>query len=453
VPRSRLHRFETAVRDSADRRLLFAAQSRVLVALSGGPDSTALVAALAALRDAGALMSVHACHVDHGLRPGSADDGDACEALCRRLGVPLDRVSIVVPPGDNVQAAARRARYAALREVARRVGAERIATGHTRSDQAETVLQRLLRGAGARGLAAIPARRGAIVRPILDRSRVEVLSYLGDRGLSWREDPTNASPRFLRNRIRAEVLPALQALAPGIERRLAQTAALLRADDRVLERLAARATPPGTRSAPIARLLELPVAVRRRAIRRLWRAATGSRRELDARHVEAVLRMLRAVGPRRVALPGGLEARTGAGVLAVERPAPAPEPLSPIRVEAPGTFPLPGRNAAVEIAWAPDQPPPWPLELRTRQPGDRFRPEHGRGGKKLKAWLIDRKVPRARRESLVVLADLQGQVLWIPELEARAAGARALEARWLTAGSTASGPAVEQDCKRAQRLL
>jgi tRNA(Ile)-lysidine synthase len=448
LPPARFHPFEAAVLDTVSRRRLFRSQPRVLVALSGGPDSTALVASLAALRDAGLLADLRACNVDHRLRAGSAADGEFCEALCGRLGVPLERAAVTVASGENLQSAARRARYGALRAAARREGADHIATGHTRGDQAETVLHRLLRGSGARGLAAIPARRGIVIRPLLDRSREEVLSYLRDRGLGWREDPSNASARFLRNRIRAEIVPALEALIPGIERRLARTAELLREDDRVLERLAARAVPAGARCVDRAALLDLPAAVRRRALRRLWRSAAGSRRGLDADHVEAVMRHLRARDPKRITLPGGLEARVGHGWVEIDRCGEAGfqaqalngdgsrggshrcEAASRLLVDGPGTYALPGWAGAVEIAWTSDGPAPWPLELRTRRSGDRFRPERGRGGKKLKAWLIDRKVPRTRRDVLVLLADLEGHVLCMPELGARATGTAGLEVRW-----------------------
>ena len=176
-------------------RRLFGAEVRVLVALSGGADSVALLAALEALRRAGELAAVSACHVDHRLRPGSDADGVACAALCAELAVPLARVPVTVPGGENVQQAARRERYRALRAAAAGAGASLIATGHNRGDQAETVLLRLLRGSGARGLSGIPPRRGALVRPLVDRTRAEIVAYLGRRGLGWREDPTNATPR------------------------------------------------------------------------------------------------------------------------------------------------------------------------------------------------------------------------------------------------------------------
>ena len=168
----------------------------MLVALSGGPDSSALLSAMLALQSHRRVSSVAACHVDHHLRADSALDAEFCAELCAALGVPLHRVSVDVSRRGNVQSSARRQRYLALGRVADAQGATAIVTGHTRSDQAETVMHRLLRGSGARGLAAIPARRGRIVRPLLERSRAEVLAYLGDRGIAGRgpHQPLTALP-------------------------------------------------------------------------------------------------------------------------------------------------------------------------------------------------------------------------------------------------------------------
>ncbi|HVP67834.1 MAG TPA: tRNA lysidine(34) synthetase TilS [Anaeromyxobacteraceae bacterium] len=386
----------------------------MLVALSGGPDSTALVACLSALARAGAIARVAAVHVDHQLRPGGAAEADACAAVCDGLGVPLGRCRVTLAPG-NVQAAARRARYRALRAEAARGGFTRIATGHTASDQAETVILRLLRGAGARGIAAIPPRRGLVVRPLIDRSRDEVLAYLRDRAVGFLEDPTNATPRYLRNRVRAEVMPVLRALSPGAERALGRSADLLRADERAL---AARARPlAGTGRAEVARLLEEPRAVRRRVVRELWRSAAGTRRHLEARHVEAVLRLLSRGRPGRATLPRGLEARCAYGALEIRR-APQPSPGVPaVELPGPGRYAVPGGLLEVDVE--PGGTVAWPLWLRSRRAGDRFRPAGAPGSKKLKAWLIDRKVPREERDRLLVVADSRGRVIAIPALGAR----------------------------------
>jgi tRNA(Ile)-lysidine synthase len=423
--RPRRHPFEAQVVETIRRRALGCEGACVLAAFSGGPDSTALVAVLAALRDAGLVAAVVACHVDHGLRPGGAEDAAHCARVCAALGVPFERTAVTVPPG-NVQASARRARYAALRAVAGRVRAVRIATGHTRSDQAETVLLRLLRGSGARGLAAIPPRRGALVRPLIDAPREAVLAYLADRGLPHRDDPTNATPRFLRNRVRAELLPAMERLAPGAEARLARAADLLREDDRALERRARALVPAGATEVAVGALRRAAPAVAARAVRRLWRAASGSRRGLGHPHVAAVLAAAGRGAPASAALPLGIEARAAYGLLRLG-PAPRGEArVAPRTIERAGRYALPGRG--VLTVTCDGEPPPWPLALRHRLPGDRFAPAGGRGSKSLKKWLIDAKVPRASRDGLLVLAVAQ-RVLYVVDLGVRAAGAGALEAR------------------------
>lgn len=420
-----------------------------MVALSGGPDSTALAAALADLREVGEVARVSAAHVDHGLRPGSCEDGEFAARTCQALGVPFARSSVRVPAG-NVQAQARRVRYRALRAEASRASATRIATGHTRTDQAETILLRLLRGAGSRGLAGIPPRRGMIVRPLIDRSRAEVLGFLADRGLAWREDPTNASPRYARNRVRHELVPVLLRLAPAAERAIARTADLLRSDDRALA-ARARACDAGPEVDRL-RLLAEPAAVRRRVIRRLWRRAAGGRGELSSRHVEAVMAMLRRDAPWRLSLPGRVEARCRYGrleVVVVEvSAAGGAVPFSPLRIEAAGRYPLGVRGAVLSVRADRPDLVPWPLELRTRRPGDRFRPERGGGTKTLKRWLIDRKVPRERRDAILVVA-AGPTVLALPEL-----GVRAQEAGPNGAGLEVCVEAGEQPtCKRGAGLL
>lgn len=419
MPQAKIHAFIASVLATCRRRRLLGPDDRVLAALSGGPDSAALVVALAALRRMGAVAELWALHVDHGLRPGSAAEADSCQLLCDRLEVPLERARVTVGPG-NLQAEARRARYAALRQVARRLGATRIATGHTRTDQAETVLLRLLRGSGARGLSGIPPRRGALVRPLIDRSRGEVLAFARQAGFSWLEDPTNRSPRFLRNRVRAEVVPLLERLSPSLERALARAADLLRDDERALDRRARRVIVPGGACAQQRRLRAEPLAVRRRVVRRLWREARGRTADLAAGHVEAVLGLLRRGRPGRVTLPGGFEARCAYGVLEIGPGGSAPPAPAEVGVPGPGVYSIPGRPLQVAIDAAPGAPVGWPLRLGPRRPGDRFTPRGGRGTKKLKAWLIDRKVPRQARDALVVLADRSGRVLWLPELGARA---------------------------------
>ncbi len=228
------------------------------------------------------------------------------------------------------------------------------------------------------------------------------------------EDPSNATPRFLRNRVRAEVLPVLRQLAPTASRALARAADLLRDDERALAAEGRRLAAKG--SSPVSELLAEPVAVRRRAVRDLWRQASGRRADLDARQVESVLAILRRRTPTRVPLSGGFEASVRYGALSILPVPPATREAEAVLIPGPGAHPVPG-GGVLEVGAASGAA--WPLWWRGRRPGDRFRPAGGRGSKKLKAWLIDRKVPREIRDGLRILADDEGRVLWIPELGAR----------------------------------
>jgi len=167
----------------------------------------------------------------------------------------------------------------------------------------------------------------------------------------------------------------------------------------------------------VSRLLEEPPAVRRRVVRELWRASSGSRRGIDAGHVEAVLRLLRRGRPGRATLPRGLEARCAYGLLEVGPPRGSAPRREPVEVPGPGRYRVPG--GVLEVTTAEGAGVAWPLWLRSRRPGDRFRPAGAPGSKKLKAWLIDRKVPREERDRLLLLADSRGRVLAIPELGVR----------------------------------
>ena len=198
-------------RDSIRRSGMLRGGEAVLVAVSGGADSVALLDVLGALAPE-LRLTLHVVHVHHGLRPEADADAGFVGGLCARLGIPfhLERVAVRrEPPWEGLEAEARRARYGAFREVARRVGAQRVATAHTADDQAETVLMRLLEGAGPRGLAGIAPVRGIFIRPLLGARRADIEAHLRARGLAWVEDASNSDPRFLRNRIRHEVLPFL----------------------------------------------------------------------------------------------------------------------------------------------------------------------------------------------------------------------------------------------------
>ena len=226
------------VRRTLVDRALIPAQSRVLCACSGGPDSAALLFALVRLGPT-LGFEVSAASVDHGLRPDAQRDLEIAARQAAQLSVPFRALSVQVQPGASLQARARAARYAALGRLAEELGASRIAVGHTRDDQAETVLGRLLRGAGVRGLGAIePARADGVVRPLLDCERSEVHRLARAEFRELADDASNRDPRFERVRIRAHVLPVLRAEDRALVRHLAELADEARDVDRIVEQLA-----------------------------------------------------------------------------------------------------------------------------------------------------------------------------------------------------------------------
>ena len=285
----------------------------VLVACSGGADSVALAAALAfeaprAGRPAGAVT------VDHGLQAGSAEHAAALAGHLRGLGLdPVEVAAVSVGTTGGPEAAAREARYRALDEVADRLGAVAVLLGHTRDDQAETVLLGLARGSGPRSLAGMPARRGRLVRPLLGLDRATVRVAASASGVPVWDDPHNADPGFARARVRDDVLPVLeQALGPGVPEALARTAALARDDADALDGWAATAydsalAGPGVLA--VDTLAALPPAVRSRVLRLAALAAGAPGTDLTAGHVAELDRLVtdwHGQGPLH--LPGGVRA-------------------------------------------------------------------------------------------------------------------------------------------------
>ncbi len=198
----------------------------LVAAVSGGPDSMALLHVLARLAPK-IGFTLHAHGVDHGLRVEASKELDVAEAFAERLGVPFDRSRLRVAQGGNLQARARAARFDALAAAARAVGAQTIATAHHADDRAETVLLRLMRGAGPRGLAVLPVRAALgghdeleLVRPFLRARREDVVSHIERHAIPFSTDPSNQDPRFLRVRVRRELMPLLEELAPGVANHL-----------------------------------------------------------------------------------------------------------------------------------------------------------------------------------------------------------------------------------------
>jgi tRNA(Ile)-lysidine synthase len=198
----------------------------VLVAVSGGADSMALLHVLAGLRHS-AAFGLFAHGVDHGLRPESAGELDVAQRFARSLNVPFARTRIVLDPGGNLQARARTARWTALEAAASQVGATRIATGHHADDRAETMLMRILRGTSVRGLAVLPPRCGARIRPMLSARRTDIEAHVARHSVPYCVDPSNQSTRFLRSRVRHQLMPVLERLGPRVVEHMCALAAEL----------------------------------------------------------------------------------------------------------------------------------------------------------------------------------------------------------------------------------
>ncbi|GAA5446555.1 tRNA lysidine(34) synthetase TilS [Deinococcus depolymerans] len=342
----------------------------VVVGVSGGADSVAL---LRALRLVGARPV--AAHLDHALRPDSAQDAAWVQALAARLGVPfvggrVDVAAVAARRGWNTEDAARRLRYDFLTRTAKAQGAQVILTAHTRRDQAETVLTALLRGEAA--LHGIPAARGRVRRPWLDVPRADLEALLRAQGQDWREDPTNADPAYTRAWIRREVLPVLTARYPAAEEALARVARTQAEDDDALTGQAARLSAHAPRRS-------VPPSVLRRWLRAELRRAGLA---FHALHLEALAGALRAGETAHVTLPGGRDVTVTGGQLYLTRQA-YPEP----------EFPIPA-------GWV----------RRARRNGDRITLPGGT--RKLSDVLTDRHVPRADRDRVPLLASDQG-VQWV----------------------------------------
>jgi tRNA(Ile)-lysidine synthase len=411
------------------RHAMLAGGESVLVAVSGGADSVALLTTLVALAPAWCL-TLHVLHVDHGLRPDSASDAEFVRALGARLGVPVDVARVQVGVG-SVEAAARAARYTALEAGAERIGAARIAVGHTLDDQAETVLMRVLDGAGVRGLAAIPPVRGRIIRPLIELRAAAVREALAAAGVAWREDPTNRDPKFLRNRIRHELLPLLAAsYRADVVPALAEVARLAREHVQVLDATATRelerlaVVEASAITLSRAALAALPTTIAAETLRQAA-ARLGGGGPLRAWAQRGLRRVLAPAPPRRpfrlgrvVVEVSGNRVRVGTG------PARA---LTARPLAVPGRVELPEIGRAIEarvlpaagyvVPRTPDRVAfdaaalPRALTVRARRRGDRFEAYAG-GERRLKSFLIDARVPRWERARLPLI-EADGQIVWV----------------------------------------
>ncbi|BCR04090.1 tRNA(Ile)-lysidine synthase [Desulfuromonas versatilis] len=412
---------------------LFHPGDRVLVAVSGGADSVVLLHLLLELSRRVPLV-LQAAHLDHGMRPESAQDAAFVGRLCQKWGVALASGSEDVPAlarqaGGGLEDAARQARRRFLCETAERSGCGWIALGQHRDDQAETFLHRLLRGSGTGGLAAMRQQSPPFVRPLLHFERSRLRAYLRQREIPFVEDPSNADPRFTRNRIRHDLLPRLREFNPRIEEQLADLCASLALEEDFWRRqeepaLAALAMEvDGGLALDHGGLLELHPALRPRVLRGAIARVRGGLTGISRRHIEALDGLLLGDAPQAEAHLPGLWAGRRYDRLLLRRQPPAIEEDFSLQISGPGVYLLPqGRVMTVSIEtdargegplaveFAADRVG-FPLVVRNFRPGDRFRPAGGRGEKKLKDFYIDAKLERERRAALPLVVGRE--VLWV----------------------------------------
>jgi tRNA(Ile)-lysidine synthase len=421
-------------------------ERRIGVAVSGGPDSVALLSALVELSPRQRLQ-LTVLHVNHALRPEAEQEQQFVESLCQRWCLPC-LVDKLHPrwKESGIEAWARKERYRFFQQTKEQHGLDAVALAHTRDDQAETVLFRLLRGTGRRGLAGIPPQRdGWLIRPLLECSRQEVMAYLTAKRLLYVTDSSNTDLRYTRNKIRHVLLPLLEReFSPKIRPHLAQLAESLRQEEAWLDAQAQAAyerVQDGSLHIVLDRLRKEPVALHARLFR-LWLAQAGQAKEMGFRHLQQIAALSTGRISGEVAVPGGWLVRREGNMLSLASHQTASICTSYQYALMPGdslVIPEAGWEVSMSLPyrWGSSltearQPDLWqavfdadvlttPLIVRNVQPGDRVHPFGMEGHKKIHDIFIDKKIARKRRRCWP-LVESHLEVMWIPGL-VRGAGA------------------------------
>ena len=436
-----LTRFVERMRKTLIDHRMVTVDDHVLVAVSGGPDSTALLAGLAVLAEE-MRLTLGVFHLNHGLRPEAGEDTAHVRSLAVRYGLPCHDSKADVgrtsrESGEGIQAAARRVRYARMEEVAAEHGFDKLAVGHTADDVAETFLMRLVRGSGPAGLGSIPpVRDGRIIRPLIDVRRRDILTYLAAAGLDYLNDPSNTDRKYFRNQVRHDLIPRLVEYNPGVVERLVNTAKLLREDENYIERSVEAAYSRTARVRPrevsfdIRELGSLDPVIGRRVIRRAVMTAGACPEALDSDHIRAVWNDLVGGDERAHSLPGEIRVLREDGRLVVYQ---AHLPYKETVIEPGRPANVSGRRCFVEVkpagdigvvdkggrlhvdieigsegdnvVWADAGGINWPVIVRSARAGDDFRPLGMTGSKKVHDFFIDNKVPRRLRPTVPVYVD------------------------------------------------
>ncbi|MBW2708761.1 MAG: tRNA lysidine(34) synthetase TilS [Deltaproteobacteria bacterium] len=419
--------------------------NRVLVAVSGGPDSVVLLDVLDRLKESFSLDLVVA-HFDHSLRPDDDEHETRFVAtLAASKNIPFVTQKALSPLGESgmsLEEAARDRRYEFLDHAKKAHGGHKIALGHTLDDQAETVIMRLLRGSGPAGLSGIPpVRNRDIVRPLIEITRQEIEGYIAHRDLQYITDPSNFEKHHLRNRIRLDLLPQLKTYQPRIVEILGQTAGIMRDETRWMETEAeewikghVEVLETGQHSVPLKAFGKLAAALQNQIIRQIIKHVQGGLRRISLRHIEAIKGLIQGRPQASLDLPHSVWVKKTYDTLAFGKNE-GKQDTQEIEgfqyvLEGPGVFdldaisctvtieeingkaPRPGGNASPWVAHLDADRVEYPLMIRSFVPGDRFVPLGMTGHKKVKDFFVDQKIPSRVRRRLPLLC--QGKdPIWI----------------------------------------
>lgn len=440
---------KSAVIETIQKHQMIHPGEKVIAAVSGGPDSMVLLYLLHDLREE-LQCNLHVAHLNHMFRNEESDaDADYVLKHAEKLGIPITLETIdvkklidTIMPKESLESGARRVRYDFYERVLETVQGDKVALGHNSDDQAETVMMRLLRGAGALGLAGIPPVRGRFIRPLIEISRKEIDEYLREKQITPRYDSSNLDTVYARNKIRLDLLPLLEKeYSSNIKQILQQTGELLRTEDEFLANLAQEAFAEcvsfnsTTIIVNIAKFREYHLALQRRVSRLIVREMLGDLWRFDYNHIREILEIVvNGTTGSVIDLPRGISVEKSYDKLIFRLGHRAKNTIEPFAypVAVPGETNIPEISMLIETA-KPEtirdgcKKPHLKnefqaildfdaihgaLHVRNRRPGDKFQPLGVSGHKKLKDFFIDQKIPRGMRDSIPILTDEDG-IIWV----------------------------------------
>ena len=421
-----MKKFESLILEYIRRYAMLEKGDKILLALSGGPDSVCLTILFDRIRNSLGI-SLEAGHVNYGLRGKDSDrDEEFARALCQRLGIPLHLARTDPRRGGNLEETARNQRYQFLSEIACREGMK-IATGHNSDDQAETFLLNLVRGAGYKGLSGmLPIReyqgpggkKCAVIRPLLRVTREQITNYLGQLDQDFRIDRSNSSLEYDRNWIRHEMLPRIEErFNPGQAERIARASVLIGEAARFLEDEASRrleeishVSVDGSLQLSIAGFEGLQEVLRREILRLAVARIKGNLTDITSRHIYAIRDLMRNQSGRRIRIPGGIEVMLNFDYLSIGYPA-KPTPRFEYTMIIPGTLNIPEVGKTLQVTPASPQPPGGKGErppktkvvVRNRRPGDRLRISSNRPRQTFSNICGHYRIPENQRDQLLII--------------------------------------------------